>query len=396
MKSIVLFLLIILKSVAFSQSFIDTFLTFTPTAKEIGCMKHFQPSATEYSAFNNYILAKMSETMYAERLDYMYRFFQNNRKPVDSIPSTGWLKRHPILNDSNFERAFINRFQHMFQEEDSVQFKFLQKTKYIQTLRGKESTIGFDPELIVISTTSYVIIVYRGTDMMEENIRGEWIGTDFNLFKTKKSNYFEKGRVHRGFLKSTELIHPYLEEYLTSINAKKKPVWVTGHSLGGSMAIISAARLHQLGYTIPRVNVYGTPNSIVNKRFITNSNPSFIAKIYRHEFYLDPFPMLWSPGYASFGHRTWILPDWSMMAELPHRSFKKRKWKCRECTEEMQLKLEYAMRKNFFKLPTEIHHHNPQWYTKALVHYLSEEEKQNCPDIDDSFPFIYYGWDEAR
>lgn len=396
MKNYLLLSFIFIHYVVSSQTFIDTFLTFTPSQKEIGCMKHFNATTTQNAPYNTYILAKMSETMYAERLDYMFRYFQNGRKPVDSIPSTGWLKRNPILNDTNFERAFISRFQHMFEAKDSVKFKFLSQTKYIKSIFGKDTHIGFDPELMVISTKTYVIIVYRGTDMMEENIRGEWIGTDFNLFKTSKSNYFEKGRIHKGFLKSVELIHPKLEEYLSSINAKNKPIWVTGHSLGGSMAILSAARLNQLGYILPRLNVFGTPNSISNKKFISSIDSSFISKLHRYEFYLDPFPMLWSPGYTSFGNRTWILPDWSMLTELPHRSFNKQTWKCNDCNDALQKKLEYSMRKNFFKLPTEIYHHNPQWYTKALVHYLNSEEKQNCPDIDDSFPFIYYGWEESK
>jgi hypothetical protein len=30
------------------------------------------------------------------------------------------------------------------------------------------------------------------------------------------------------------------------------------------------------------------------------------------------------------------------------------------------------------------------------VHYLTPEEKANCPDIDDSFPYVYYGWKEGK
>lgn len=381
---------------AFAQINIDTFLTFTPTSKELGCMQHFKPKATKVEPFNNYVLAKISESMYAERLDYMFRYFQNDRKPVDSIPSTGWLKQHPILNDTNFELAFVSRFKHMFPIEDSVQFKFIYQTKYIQGFFGRTTKIGYDPELVVISTTKYCIVVYRGTDMMEGNKRGEWIGTDFHGWKTRKCDLYPEGRVHKGFSKCVELIQPELEHYLSEIKIGSKPIWVTGHSLGGAMALLSAIELEKNGFTIPLIHIYGSPNSIGNQKFVDAIPKSLKNKIQRFEFYLDPFPMLWTPGYAKIGHRTWIMPDWSMMIDIPHRTFKGRDFKCKGCSEEMQEKLKFAFEKNFFKLPTEIHNHNPQWYTKALFHYLTAEEKSNCPDIDDSFPFIYYGWEESK
>lgn len=380
----------------FSQVNIDTFLTFTPTSKEVGCMKHFKPNARIIEPFNNYVLAKISEAMYAERLDYMFRFFQNDRKPVDSIPSTAWLKAHPILNDTNFEQAFIARFKHMFPIEDSVQFKFISATKYIEGFFGRTTKIGFDPELLVISTTQYCIVVYRGTDMMGSNKRGEWIGTDFHGWKTRKNPLYPDGRIHKGFAKCVELIQPKLEAYLKEINAQDKPIWVTGHSLGGSMALLSALELDKSKFNVPLIHIYSSPNSIGNQKFVDAIPDSSKNKIERFEFYLDPFPMIWTPGYAPIGHRTWILPDWRMMVDIPPRTFKRKKYKCKDCSDEMRENLRFAFQKNFFKLPTEIHNHNPQWYTKALFHYLSPEEKANCPDVDDSFPFIYYGWSEAK
>lgn len=374
----------------------NAFLSFTPTQKEIGCMKYFNPKSTNIDPFNNYILAKMNEAMYTERLDYMYRFFQNGRKPVDSIPSTHWLKKNPILIDDHFEEAFEKRFKHMFNPSDSVRFKFLHLVKYITGPFGLKTKLGYDPELIVISTTTYTILVYRGTDIMEDNIRGEWIGTDFRAWKTGKSPLYPVGRVHKGFSECIELIQPYLEDYLKEINAIDKPIWVTGHSLGGAMAILSSYELEKKGFNVPIIYVYGTPNSIGNKKMIESMGNTFLDKINRFEFYLDPFPMLWTPGYYSFGHRNWIMPDWSMMVDVPPRYFGARRTKCPNCDEKQEENLKYAFEKNFFSLPVEIYHHNPQWYTKALVHYLPSEEKQNCPDIDDSFPYIYYGWEEAK
>lgn len=374
----------------------NSFLSFEPTMKEVGCMKFFKPEITTIDPFNNYILAKMNEAMYTERLDYMFRYFQNDRKPVDSIPSTRWLKKNPILTDDNFEKAFRVRFEHMFEPSDSVVFKFLHLVKYIEGPFGIKTKMGYDPEMMVVSTSNYTILVFRGTDIMEDNIRGEWVGTDFRAWKTGRSALYPVGRVHKGFSECIELLQPYLEGYLKKINAIDKPIWVTGHSLGGAMAILSSYELEKKGFNVPIIHVFGTPNSIGNKKMIESLGAAFLNKINRFEFYLDPFPMLWTPGYYAFGHRTWIMPDWSMMVDVPPRYFGARRTDCENCSQEQQENLRYAFEKNFFSLPVEIYHHNPQWYTKALVHYLPSEQKVNCPDIDDSFPYIYYGWEEGK
>ena len=37
-----------------------------------------------------------------------------------------------------------------------------------------------------------------------------------------------------------------------------------------------------------------------------------------------------------------------------------------------------------------LHYHSPQWYVKAAYHQLTESEKKRMPNIDDSYPYLYY------
>lgn len=393
MKRLLLLCLLISKNI-FSQVDVNQFIQFTPTQREIGCMKNFQPKLGKNNIFNLYILAKLSETMYPERLDYMFRFFHNDRKPIDSIPSTAWLKKNPILQDSDFEKAFSKRFEHMFPKEDSVTFKYLFASRYLKNVAKKEKKIGLDPELVVISTSKYVIIVYRGTDMMEQNALGEWIGTDFNALKTSKCELFDKGRIHKGFNASIELIQPILESYLDQIKAKSKPIWVTGHSLGGSMAILSGIQLSKIGYSVEQIPVFAAPNSIGNKKFVSSIDNGIKSKIDRYEFNLDPFTILWTPGYTSFGKRNYILEDYSVLLDIPHRRLIGKNQLTKNIKDQ---RIDNSLfKKNIFKIPFEVYHHNPPWYTQTFYIYLTKEEKMLCPDLDDSFPFFYYGWSKSK
>lgn len=67
--------------------------------------------------------------------------------------------------------------------------------------------------------------------------------------------YKEMGTVHSGFAKAYEEILPLQ----LSILDKKKPVVVTGHSLGGATATIAALDLKQRGYDVHSLTTFGCP-----------------------------------------------------------------------------------------------------------------------------------------
>lgn len=64
------------------------------------------------------------------------------------------------------------------------------------------------------------------------------------------------GKVHSGFNSGVEEVWG---ELLAVIAAAGKPVILTGHSLGGALATLAAARVHEAGHPVAGVYTYGQP-----------------------------------------------------------------------------------------------------------------------------------------
>lgn len=66
------------------------------------------------------------------------------------------------------------------------------------------------------------------------------------------------GMVHKGFADALEMIwdevEPRLQEQL-----KGKDLWITGHGLGGALAVLAAARLHEGDKPVKAVYNFGSP-----------------------------------------------------------------------------------------------------------------------------------------
>lgn len=145
------------------------------------------------------------------------------------------------------------------------------------------------------------VVVCRGTEPNEWND----IQADANALTALSETV---GRVHRGFKREVDDLWPYLEEALAE---NDRPIWFTGHSLGGAMAKICALRciVSKLKFEPEQLFTYGSPRVgdrkyvkyieldhlrwVNNNDCITRVPPVFLG--YRHsgrEMYLDRFGAL--------------------------------------------------------------------------------------------------------
>lgn len=93
-----------------------------------------------------------------------------------------------------------------------------------------------------------VLVAFRGTDNLEN-----WM-TDGRIIPV--SNPVYPGQVHQGFNAAMEVIWPNMRGLLP---VGARPIWVTGHSLGGALATLAALRLQAADFSVRAVYTYGSP-----------------------------------------------------------------------------------------------------------------------------------------
>jgi len=128
--------------------------------------------------------------------------------------------------------------------------------------------IGFDDyeficrenaQAYVLNTQHDCVVVFRGTEPDDVND----IKSDMDAILVIAETM---GRVHRGFKREADRLWEPLEMFLSENN---KPIWFTGHSLGGAIATISAGKcvLSAIPASPEALFTFGSPR-IGNRRFI--------------------------------------------------------------------------------------------------------------------------------
>ena len=102
----------------------------------------------------------------------------------------------------------------------------------------------------VLVREDVIVVAFRGTDDW-----GDWL-TNLNvLFKKSPLGY-----VHRGFMKATESFWPEIAAYVREARTRDQTVWVTGHSLGGALAVLASIKLYvEDGIPIAGLYTFGQP-----------------------------------------------------------------------------------------------------------------------------------------
>ncbi len=134
------------------------------------------------------------------------------------------------------------------------------EVKILNTLKSEDSdfisVFGINnnsAQGIIVEHTNYLAIAFRGTDEI-----ADWLD---NLNAFSLDRFF--GSFHRGFFASFEDVwQPLFSEYMRLRAIKKRPLFLSGHSLGGAMASIAAAQLIHEDLPFSSVYTFGQPRAM--------------------------------------------------------------------------------------------------------------------------------------
>lgn len=129
--------------------------------------------------------------------------------------------------------------------------------------------------VIVASDESNLVVAFRGTDDTRDVLYDADFSTEIGELGT---------RVHRGFRRALDAVW---DDIRPIILASDKKVLVTGHSLGGALAILLTARLLALGHRVDAVVTLGQPR-VGKGGFSRQMNFRMQSRIFRIINYVDP------------------------------------------------------------------------------------------------------------
>lgn len=148
----------------------------------------------------------------------------------------------------------------------------------------------------VVTLEDAAVIVFRGTDD-----RDDWI-SNLDILSVDTPH----GAIHRGFFDAYETLQPQLEQIL----AQQKPetVWITGHSLGGALAVVCAYDLaEKTDQEISGVITFGQP-MVAQQRLADHLDDVLLGRYAHYVNGSDIIPRI-PPTFTHCGSLVWFTGD---------------------------------------------------------------------------------------
>jgi hypothetical protein len=183
---------------------------------------------------------------------------------------------------------------------------------YLPAAAGAEafrSQLGLEAKLVSVDNTqayiahndNAIVLAFRGTEE-PTSLEGlkDWLLTDaVNLLILPEgrlgTDFAAAGvgaKFHHGFIGALgEVWEPVYEAVNAEMKKAERPLWVTGHSLGGAIALLSGWLFHRKFVPVHQIYTFGAPmigNAEASKAF----DREFPDKVFRYVNCTDPVPKL--------------------------------------------------------------------------------------------------------
>ena len=177
--------------------------------------------------------------------------------------------------DFNFNaNAFNLRNALILGEASELAYKSKEKIEeYVRNEWGFENFKHFDKndtQAFLMANNEVMILTFTGTQSIQD-----WL-TDFSI-KFVKGPF---GRTHRGFLQALNYILPDIKKAIAKFHYRGQSFWITGHSLGGALAVLTAAHLVERRFKVDGLYTFGQPR-VGNYEFVNNFGSKFNQRHFR-------------------------------------------------------------------------------------------------------------------
>lgn len=142
-----------------------------------------------------------------------------------------------------------------------------------------------ETQCYIAKNENIILLAFRGTES------DKIIDILVDLFALKKKIFW--GKAHVGFYAALDVVFKEICLTLKELQDNQQPIWIAGHSLGGALATLAAARLAYEGEIkgVKGVYTYGQP-LVGNKEFKTNFENALKGKFYRLTNFKDPVSLV--------------------------------------------------------------------------------------------------------
>jgi tetratricopeptide (TPR) repeat protein len=181
-----------------------------------------------------------------------------------------------------------------FSLSNAVVCAHLSQTAYLAEDAVKEAARKWDCHADFIEVDNHaaivavfggaVIVAFRGTDDFRD-----WL-TNFAVWR-KTPWGSEWGHVHGGFLSAVDAVWPKVQSAIQCQDVATRRLWFTGHSLGGAMAVLAAAKItaEMSGVEVSGVYTFGQPR-VGDVRFCRALGTQLSGRLVRFETPRDEVP----------------------------------------------------------------------------------------------------------
>ncbi len=155
-------------------------------------------------------------------------------------------------------------------------------------LESPGADVPVDTQAYVCRGSRALLIAFRGTEISKIK---DWF-TD--LMATEVASPTGSGKVHKGFAAALSAVWPQLTQTLDELHDGLAPIWITGHSLGGALAVLAAAQLQSLR-PIQGLYTFGQPR-VGDRDFAKSMNRALAGRMIRFVNNNDIVPQVPPPG----------------------------------------------------------------------------------------------------